>query len=67
MGFRLSDEQKRRIEQEEKVRLAEEQHRAAVRERLISGEPEPRRSSRGKKFLILLIVIFVAYVWIKSH
>lgn len=67
MGINLSEDEKRRIEQEERVRVAENQYRAKVRERIASGDPATPRKSRSRKLLILLVVLFIAYVWIKSH
>ena len=67
MGIKLSEDEKRRIEHEERVRVAESQYRAKVREGIASGEPVSSRKLRSRKLLILLVVIFIAYVWIKSH
>jgi hypothetical protein len=69
MGLNLSEEQRRRIEHEERVRLAEEQYRAQVRERLASAPPEKARSGRssGRTILIVLVVMFIAYVILKSQ
>ncbi len=58
--LKLSNDQKRRIEQEEQVRLAEEQHRAKVREGLVT-EPD-RGSGRGGLLPILLILGIVVYI-----
>lgn len=63
MAARLTDEQKRRIEDEEHTRQVEESYRAEVRQRLASGEePAPARSGKGKLILGVLIVLFILYL-----
>lgn len=65
--FKLSDEQKRRIEQEERVRLAEEQFRASVREKLVTAPEEPRPSGSGffRRVLILGSLLLIGYLFLK--
>jgi hypothetical protein len=68
MAFGLSEEQKQRIEQEERVRLAEEKYRGEVRERLKTEPPEPTRPGSSKRqLMILIIMLVIGYVLIKSH
>lgn len=66
MDFRLSDEQKRKIEHEEEARLAEEEYRGEVRKRLAEDPPERKRGS-GRTILIVLAVLFVLYLLSKSQ
>jgi hypothetical protein len=66
MDFQLSDEERRRIEQEEKVRLAEERYRAEVRERLTSA-PEPKKPRSNRTLWIVLIVLFLLWAMSRSH
>jgi hypothetical protein len=67
VAFGLSEEEKRRIEQEERVRIAEERYRADVRER-IKKEPEPAKSGfSSRKLILVAILLVIVYVVIKSH
>ena len=62
MGLSLSDEQKRRIENEEQTRLVEEEYRAKIRHDLTTKPPEPTQSNKGRIILGVLFVLFVIYL-----
>ena len=63
--LKLSSDQKRRIEQEERVKLAEEQYRAKVREELVADPPE-RPSNPLRRLLIFAILAAVVYFVVHS-
>ena len=67
MGINLSADEKRRIEHEEHVRVAEAQYRAEVRKGIVSGDRGRPRQSRGRTILILVVLMFIVFLWIKSH
>lgn len=63
MPLELSDDHKRRIEQEESLKLAEERYRWEVRQRLISAPPDAGgRSSSSWTSTILGVLLGVVLI-----
>ena len=58
----LTPEEKQRIEDEERRRVAEEQYRAEVRARLQQPTTSRTNTSRGRDWLVILAVVFTVVV-----
>jgi hypothetical protein len=58
----LTPEEKQRIEDEERRRIAEEQYRAEVRARLQQPTTSRTNTSRGRAWLVILAVVFTVVV-----
>jgi hypothetical protein len=64
MPLHLTEEQKRRIEQEEQARHVEEQYRAVVRGQMAAGAFEqPRRFKRWKLLALLFVLGILCLFW----
>src|SRR5579862_6269705 len=64
----LTDDQKKRILEEEQQRLAEERYRAQIRRELEGGAvtpkaPAPVRFKIGKTVLVLVVILIGAAAW----